>query len=227
MYRKIILGLAFFVGFVCSEAIGQGQIKAPKTVNVYEPIVIEAQEVANVYVWNLSQGAKFVKAENGKLLYVWAPPGKYNVRLMAIAVDFEKKDIKFNEYETDFEVVGQIPTPTPIPQPTPTPTNSFKEAVQLALTKVITTTLPAKTKVAKNYKDIANEAKENNDAWDAATMVNEAKTRNTSELSLNEMKGWKDFFTDLSKAFVALKLQPTDLDGHIKAFEDVAEVLSK
>ena len=56
-------------------------------------------------------------------------------------------------------------------------------------------------------------------------MVNEVKVRNISLLPASNLKGWSEFWPGLGEAFRNLKLKSTDLEGHIKAFKEVAEIL--
>lgn len=229
-----IIAAAFIAGVIsCSVLFGQtssSTINVPDKIDQYKPIIIEATDVANVYIWTLPDAASKVSLNNGKTLHVWAPPGKYSIKLTTIIVDFEKKDIKYNEGVGQFEVLGNSPAPVvPITPVTPVipVTSAFKDKVKTLLGKVPAASLTYKNKVADNYKEIAEEAKAERDSWDAAGMVNEVKVRNTNNLPLNILGGWASFFNELGKAFKELNLNPGDLDGHIKAFEDVAEILSR
>ena len=132
------------------------------------------------------------------------------------------------------------PTPNPNPNPNPNPTG-FGKMVADSLDKVTSVVRnemvnvrqvdgnilqrKAQDVVRKNYADIASEAEKNPNAWDAATMVNEVKVRNISLLPASNLKGWSEVWPGLGEAFRNLKLKSTDLEGHIKAFKDVAEIL--
>lgn len=228
--KNWIIVAVFVAGIIaCSTLFGQTIINVPDKIDQYKPIIIEAVDNANVYIWSLPDAASKVSLNNGKTLHVWAPPGKYSIKLTTIIVDFEKKDIKYNEGISQFEVLGNSPAPVipPVVPPVVPVTSAFKDKVKTLLGKVPAASLTYKSKVADNYKEIAEEAKADKDSWDAAGMVNEVKVRNTNNLPLNILGGWASFFNELGKAFKELNLNPSDLDGHIKAFEDVAEVLNK
>ena len=78
---------------------------------------------------------------------------------------------------------------------------------------------------ANNGDNLPVKAKANPTAWDAASMVNEVKVRHATVLPSSVLNAWSTFWVDLAKAFVELKLDAGNLQGHITAFEDVAETL--
>lgn len=225
--KNAILFLVIILGsFISTDAYSQ--IKCLDKIDEYKPIVLESESEANVYKWSIPKQISKVSLENGKIIHCWAPPGKYYIELTTIKVDFDKKDIQFSEHEIILEVVkGNLPPNVPDTPDNPVvPTTAFKEEVKKALLKVGTSGLTYKNKIAEVYSTIANEAEENSNSWDAATMVNEAKVRNTSVLPSSALNDWKDFWSGLSTAFKNLKLASTDLQGHIKAFKEVSEVLN-
>jgi hypothetical protein len=169
--------------------------------------------------------AEFVELGNGAILHIWAEPGTYEIKVTVITiVDCEKKLLEKAQFVAPLEVTAVAPGPGPIPVPVPDPTD-FKAKVLAALAKVDPSALGAKTKISDVYLVIANEATASSSSWDAATMVNEAKVRNTTVLTPDEIAKWVVFWPELATAFKDLKLAPEDLQGHIKAFRELAEYL--
>lgn len=230
MFRKTIAILGIILGsFIGTDAIAQ--IKCLDKIDEHKPIVLESEAMANIYKWTLPKQVSKVLIDGGKIVHCWAPPGKYDIGLMTINVDFDKKDIQFAEHEITLEIIKgnlppDVPNPPNPPIPPVVPTTAFKEEVKIALTKVGTGGQAYKTKIAEVYGGIAAEAEAQPSSWDAATMVSEAKVRNTSSLPTSALTDWKDFWSGLSTAFKNLKLSATDLQGHIKAFKDVSDVLN-
>lgn len=226
---KFCLLLAFF-----STTTLLAQIKVEEKIKLHHPIVIQSTQVADVYLWTIKEPIKKVVAENGKIVYAWAPKGVYDVHLVTITVDWEAKKLNYNEFDDSFEVTDlepippgpNPPGPNPPPGPTPTPTG-IKAVVKEALKTVTAAALPQKKMIAGHYAGVAGEAKANPTSWDAATMVNEVKVRIGNDLPADAYAGWKEFWKLLTKGFVELKLQASDLAGHIKAFEDVAAALNE
>lgn len=213
--------------FLLFPTILYGQVNIPSKVDNYQPIIASSQSDADVYIWSVPEPALYVTVDNGKAIHVWAPVGKYNVKLTTIKVAWEDKKISYDNHVATFEVVGSTPVPpTPNPTPDPTPT-AFKQKVEAALSKVSDTGKTYKKNIANNYTAIATEVSLNPKAWDVATMVNEAKTRNATVLPSSVMSGWSGFWPDLARALQELKLDSTDLEGHVKAFNDIASVLNK
>lgn len=213
----------------------------PDKIDVHKPIIAGAQEEADVYIWKVDRPAMKIVVDNGKAIHVWAPPGEYEVQLTTITVEVSidpnwdpnsgkppkiDKNIQYNEHYAVFEVVGEDGPDPPDPPNPPTPT-AFKQKIEAALKKVDQSALTYKGEVANIYKAIANEAEAQPNSWDAATMVNESKVRVATALPTSVLSGWSGFWPELAKAFKELKLTKDDLDGHIKAFKEVAEVLEK
>ena len=221
----IILGL-----FFCTDAYSQ--IKCLDKIDEYKPIVLESEKEAKIYSWRIPKEISKILVDGGKIVHCWAPPGKYDISLMTIDVDFDKKDIQYSEHDISIQVLkGNLPPNPPIippviPDNPVVPTTAFKEEVKTALSKVGSSGLTYKTKIAEIYSGIANEAESSPNSWDAATMVNEAKVRNSSALPTSALADWKDFWSGLATAFKNLKLASSDLQGHIKAFKEVGEVLN-
>lgn len=226
-----------FLSVILFASIGYGQIKVLEKIPVHNPIIISSLTSADVYIWKLDSTTLMMQAvPDSKTIHVWAAVGKHNIRLVTVVVDIKipttykpgdklEKDIKYNEYIGEFEVTGTNPIPVPVPVPVPVPTNDFKEQIKVAMSKVTGMGLQSKANVGKIYADIAKEADTKPGSWDAATMVNEVKVRSASTLSIQVLKDWKDFWPATTIAFKDLKLAATDLQGHIKAFKEVAEVL--
>jgi hypothetical protein len=219
--------LATLALLFCTWGTSQAQINVPAQVDVYKPIVISSAIESDVYIWHLSDKAVRLTVDDGKGLHVWAPPGVYDVRLTVIKVDWEGKKVAYNEHFAQFKVVGTKPDDPVDPVDPVVPNTSFKKAVADALKSVDSSATSYRRNIANNYLSVANEAENNPSAWDAATMVNEVKTRNTSALPASVLSGWSSFWPKLARAFTDLRLQSNDLKGHIKAFKEVHEVLSK
>lgn len=234
--RSVFLGLIVTM-LLCSQSFGQ--IKVADKIDEYKPIIIESTTDASIYIWqvrlsvrgpkNTDNPVTKVSINNNKTLHVWAEPGKYEVNLTTVNIDWEQKQVTQLDNYATFEVLARgapiPPDPGPNPPP-PTPT-AFKEKVKSALTKVSPATLTYKTKVAEVYSGIATEAAANPTSWDAALMVNEAKVRNATALPSDVLTQWSGFWPELATAFQALALKPEDLQGHITAFKEVAEVLNQ
>ena len=204
------------------------------------------------YIWTISEPAAHIVSDKGDKVYVWAKPGRYSVGLTVVWMQTKEIslagekikvllgwDLKnYNKYFVVQDKDGPDPNPNPNPNPNPT---GFGKMVFDSLEKVSSVVrnkmvdvrqadgniLQRKSQdvVKKNYADIAKEAEKNPDSWDAATMVNEVKVRNISSLPTDNLKGWNNFWPGLGEAFRSLKLESTDLEGHIKAFKEVAEIL--
>lgn len=222
------IALYSFIIFLLLCPTVSGQIKIKEKYDEYEPIVGVAETDSDINVWQLvgSAGKKYKKitVNNGKEVHVWAEPGKYDLSLTAIKIVWDKKEVTYNEYYSTFEVLAKGPKPPDDPDP-PNP-STFKGQVKAALSKVDSSALSHKTKVAEVYSGIAKEAEAQPDSWDAALMVNEAKVRNATVLPTEALSKWAPFWTDLAKALQGLNLPAEDLKGHIQAFKDIAEVLN-
>ena len=217
-----------------------GQISVPDKIDVNRPIIIGAQEEADVYIWRVDRPAIRVIVDNGKTVHVWAPVGKYEVTLTTITVnvginpDWDPesgnpptidKDIEYDEHYAFFEVEGEDgPEPPDDPDDEPT---EFKQIIADGVKKIDAVSLSYKGEVASIYRVIALEAESQPSSWDAATMVNEAKVRVATMLPTSVLSGWSVFWPELAKAFKSLKMPASDLAGHIKAFKEVAETLEK
>lgn len=230
---KVALG---FIACMLFATVAFSQITVTEKVEVYNPIQAESKLVADVYFWKVDATTKYIAVAGGKQAHLWASPGKHTLGLVTITVDVKtppnwkpgdkvEKEIKYNEYNTTFEVTGTGPTPVDPDKPIPPPTTPFKDQIKAALTKVSGMGLQSKANVGNIYLEIAKEAESKPASWDAATMVNEVKTRATAKLPISVLKDWQNFWPAASTAFKELKLDPKDLNGHIKAFKDVAEVL--
>lgn len=229
---KVALGF-----FVCMlfATVAFSQITVTEKVEVFNPVQAESKLAADVYFWKTDATTKYITVGGGKQVHIWAPPGKHTLGLVTVSVDVKtppdwkpgqpvQKDIKYNEYTTTFEITGVGPTPIDPVVPV-IPTTPFKDQIKAALTKVSGQGLQSKANVGNIYLKIAKEAESKPASWDAATMVNEVKTRATATLPISVLKDWQNFWPAVSTAFKDLKLASTDLNGHIKAFKDVAEVL--
>lgn len=109
--------LAIVVLLVYATVVGAAvTIKGSANYALHEPIVLKAEgkSASAQYLWDVEgEGAKVV--ESAGVCYVWAPAGKYTVRLTAI--DFDNKKVERTRFNF---TVGKGPTPDPDP-PTPDP----------------------------------------------------------------------------------------------------------
>lgn len=230
--------MSLLVGLFLLYSPVYGQIKVLEKIPVHNPIIISSLTSADVYIWKLDQTSLMMPATpDAKTIHVWSPLGKHSIRLVTVVVDIKvpttykpgdklEKDIKYNEYIGEFEVTGVNPVPVPVPVPVPIPTpNDFKDRIKSAMSQVTGIGLQSKANVGKIYADVAKEAETKPESWDAATMVNEVKVRSASQLSISVLKDWKGFWPTTTEAFKDLKLVANDLQGHIKAFKEVSEVL--
>jgi hypothetical protein len=99
-------------------ALPAAGVKGEKQYAAHEPIVLTATEVSSKsaqFLWDIDGAAK--TRESGATLYVWAPPGKYTVRLTAI--DFDAKKVERATFT--FSVGDTPPGPGPGPGPGPKP----------------------------------------------------------------------------------------------------------
>lgn len=118
------------------------------------------------------------------------------------------------------------PTPDPDdPSPEPNP-STLQDKVKKAAEKVPPKFRDKSKAIARVYETVSSEAAANPGSWDPAALVNEAKVRNTAELSIADLVGWAQFFLELAQILKDLKLDPTDLDAHIAAFKAIAEALN-
>lgn len=116
MRRSILSVLLLFL--LAVPAAAQVKVKGDPSYKPYAPIVLKAADVSGKqtqFLWDVSAGAQVVEAAD--TLYVWAPPGSYQVRLTAI--DFDAKKVERAAFA--FSVEGQAPTPAPPPTPGPAP----------------------------------------------------------------------------------------------------------
>lgn len=105
---------------ICFPVYADVKVKGDKAYPPHKKIVLKAQDVTSKsaqFLWEVSGDADILEA--GDTLYVWAPPGKYVVKL--IAIDFDAKKVERASF--NFNVDGTVPpNPNPIPpDPTPVP----------------------------------------------------------------------------------------------------------
>lgn len=235
----VLLWLALLAGPVF------GQINIPDEVEPHHSIVAGCNcvipEGAEVRViWRIrpltpNAYSELIPAPNNQA-YIWASPGQHEVTMTVAWKTFEikkigdqeirsEKDWDLQQYEKAFLVTGN-PAPNPNPNPQPTPTG-FQAQVKAAFAKVPAVSRAAASKIAANYEAVAAEAAANSSSWDPAAMVNEVKVRHTTALTPAEIKDWGVFWPELAKALKALNLSATDLDGHVKAFHEIAAALNQ
>lgn len=107
--------------FACLLLAGRAaaalEVKGEASYKPHTPIVLTASGASDKaqYLWDVSAPAKV--REVGGSLHVWAPPGAYDVSL--IAVDFEKKTLERARFSFTVEGAPQPPGPGPNPPPTP------------------------------------------------------------------------------------------------------------
>lgn len=229
--KKILL---FVVGCLIPQ-ISLADIQVVDRFQVYEPIVASSTEDADLYIWDVrgtnSYYPSTMEVDNGKTLHIWSKPGKYQIHLKTISVDWESKKVQYLSFVQDIEIISPEPTPPtppgpgPGPDPKPNPTG-FEGKIQVALQTVPSNAISHKKVVGQIYQSIAAEAAANPSAWGPASMMNEVKVRNLSNFpSLEVGKGWNKFWQGVAKAFVEEKLDSNDLAGHVEAFNKIANVL--
>jgi len=211
--------------------VALGEIEVPNVIEEHQPVVAKATVPADVFIWKVSGQAQKKAVNGGKAVHIWGPPAQYKLELLTISVDWDKKELDCNEFHDSFIIQAKDPGPEPNPNPNPNPQpqpqpGAFADYVKIGLSKVNPQFLARKNDVAIVYRYVATEARTNPGAWDAAAMVNEVKVRLLTVLPPSAIQGWKPFFPELAKAFKSLKLSPNDLQGHVKAFEQVNEILT-
>jgi len=96
-----------------------------------EPIVITAGTEADLYLWNLSEGAQYRALDNKHTLHVWAVPGTYTVTQTAVRfnVDWDARTIEPAAEQTAAQfTVGDLPPPDPV-NPYAVPSQALRETV--------------------------------------------------------------------------------------------------
>jgi hypothetical protein len=100
----------------------------------------------------------------------------------------------------------------------------FRDAVTAAFGLVGAAGKSEAGAVAAVYSGVAGEA-EAGSGWTVKRMVDEAKSRNASAISVAALSAWKPFWPALAKALGALGLEDSDVEKAVAAFRDVATVL--
>lgn len=176
----------------------------------------------------------------------WAKPGEYSFEAFVITVTVDGKKFDLTSEDHTYRIIVQPSTPVPPgpgPGPNPPgPSTAFKTAVlnaynalpEVARKAIVEfeqgdghkTQKAARLIIADTYAQIAQAASVPN-VYDVATMLNEAKTRHASTLPVSTLTAWRPFFTALATALVAEKLAADDVPGHVKRFQEIAEVLNQ
>lgn len=134
MIRRFLLMVA------CSlpAVVGWGQIQIPAEVAIYQPIIATCPAAAGAQVlWESSAQVHYEVGEEGRRLFVWAPPGEHELRCDVFTVDWEAKRFSVERHRAKFKVVGGSPTPVPptpppdpvVPPPTPTPVGKLTAVI--------------------------------------------------------------------------------------------------
>jgi hypothetical protein len=132
-------------------------------VTEHQPVVIEANlEIEPgwqvLFDWDVDKPARAREVDNGKVVHIWAPPGRYEIELSAILVNWDTRELKKQEQTTSLVILGDDSTP-PDPGPTPDPAvpedefNNLAQAIaakgkQLGISMF-------KGEVAANYRQVA------------------------------------------------------------------------
>lgn len=245
--------IAFVASFVfCLAAYGQalGQITVPDRVEPHTPIVAGCNcttpEGSEVKVrWTIvtrTPGAKSELIPVGNSVHVWASPGTHTISASVVWMEFQEVEIETPDgprkirnllrwdiqgFDKTFTVGPDQPQPNPPgpnpPNPNPPNPTGFEAEIKAALASIGN---PASMgKVAKVYRDVAEEANNRRDIWKPALMVNEARQRVTSSLTPSELQTWLPFWAKMNEAFKTLKLEESDTDGFIEAFRKFADCL--
>ena len=115
-----------------------------------------------------------------------------------------------------------IPIPGPSPGPDPTP-QGFEATIKAGLDAIGNPS--SKSKVARAYSDVAENAATAMDVWNPTKMKNDVKVRIASALTLEEHNLWTPFWEQLNKAMKELKLEKSDTYGHVQAYRRFVKVL--
>ncbi len=86
---------------------------------VHQPIVATVQTAASIYVWDEPATFRAIELDNGRVLHIWAPPGRHKLRCLLLTVDWDKHTITNARVTAEFVVGMDIPPPPPPPPPPP------------------------------------------------------------------------------------------------------------
>lgn len=159
----------------------------------------------------------------GKSLATFCMCGLPRVVIVSDVIDWDaRKRTKIKWVVTS----NQPPKPDDPDDPdVPVPPTGFRALIRSALKSIGDP--PSKSKVAKAYSDVAEEANVRRDLWTPALMLDEAKNRTVSSLSPTELRTWGPFWPKMSEAIRSLGLEQNDTNGFIIAFRDIAAALNE
>jgi len=114
--RRIILSIAVVLVLVSTAA---GQITIDSEFAPYRPIVATldlpdaTDGTQTIARWTVN--AERIILDEGRVVHIWAPPGKYAVRCEVITVNWTEQHISFDEHTATFTVTGKVPDDPPDP----------------------------------------------------------------------------------------------------------------
>lgn len=239
MRRSPILFLAALL--VAASAAQAQEIQAPETIGPGELLVVNSgAKPGQSIVWDVLEpadlkhelfpaviretvdgGAVTTVAIHDAILACSTGLKPGWIRLSCYTIDWAAQ--RFSKRRVDIQVLAPNPPPGPDPPVPPVP-STFKEQVTVA-TGLVKASREIAPKLGDNYAEVVRNAESNPAVWDPPSMMNTIKVLHGEDMTTQQLTDWKDFWPALAKAFVELKLQATDLPGHIQAFKDVADVL--
>jgi hypothetical protein len=224
------------------------QISLPDAIVQHTPIVagcscIVPPDAEVKFMWRLTgNGGYLLTVEDGKKAHIWAAPGSYTLDATIVwmatdKVTIDGKELRvliewdLQQYSKTFKVVEKEPAPPgpdpvpPGPDPAPVPTG-FKAQI-LAAYKSINAPAGSAAKVAVVYRAVAAKAAANPNVYTPALMVDQAKNKVVTELTVAEGRAWAPFWPKMNDAFKELKLKEDDLASFIEYFTQFCDVLEK
>lgn len=216
----LVLGLA-------SAVRADTLVEGPSVVPIGSLVVLKANAQSEKVGWLVLEPSGLEFRLFGQTFVCAA--GCRSGEIVIVCVDWEGQVL-----EKHLVVVGPGPGPDPDPDPEPDPDpipppppTDFVAKLKAALATVPERSKPAAALIAGNYEDIAAQAESNPAAWDPASMMDVVKTMHASDLAAQQLGDWRKFFGGLAVALSELKLQPGDLQSHVKYFKVIADTLKQ
>ena len=96
--------LAALLPVACMEA----GIDVKERYDVHEPIVATVTDEASVYFWDLSATFKAIEVGDGKTLYIWAPPGRHQLKCILLTIDWEAHTVAKKSTQAEFMITISV-----------------------------------------------------------------------------------------------------------------------